>query len=158
MARKAQNRERAAPGAELRNRGERWYGEGLRFQCRRCNACCGGAPGYVWVDRDDVARMAEYLGMSPRAFSSIYCRRVWWRTSLRERGNGDCILLTEDGCAAYAVRPPQCRAWPFWPDNVDTPEHWAETRSRCPGAASGKLYSAEQIDRIGRGEVDASRD
>lgn len=133
---------------------ERWYAGGLRFKCTRCNGCCGGEPGYVWVSRDDVERMAEHLGLSVQDFANRYCRKVFWRTSLRERRNGDCVMLTENGCAVYEVRPTQCRTWPFWPDNISKPEYWEEVRERCPGAGTGESYDADRIDRIADGDED----
>ena len=129
-----------------------WYGEGLRFQCLQCNACCGGEPGYVWVDRAEIADMADVIGISPEQFAYRYCRRVWWRLSLRERPNGDCIMLTPQGCRVYEARPSQCRTWPFWSDNVDTPQHWEQVRERCPGAGQGRLYSPSEIEQIADGE------
>ena len=37
-----------------------WYDAGLKFQCTRCGACCTGAPGYVWVNGEEIARLAAY--------------------------------------------------------------------------------------------------
>ena len=37
---------------------EPWYKEGLRFKCTECGKCCTGAPGYVWVNKEEVAEMA----------------------------------------------------------------------------------------------------
>ena len=37
-----------------------WYRDGLAFTCTRCGACCTGAPGYVWVDADEIAALAEH--------------------------------------------------------------------------------------------------
>ena len=131
-----------------------WYEGGLQFGCRRCNACCGGAPGYVWVDDDEIARMAVHLAMSVAEFTARYCRRVWWRVSLKEMDNGDCVFVSPDGCRVYPVRPVQCRSFPFWPDMVDSRQVWEAQRGRCPGVGRGRLYSRQEIDQIGRGERD----
>src|SRR5690606_15561824 len=40
---------------------DRWYRDGLRFECTQCGNCCTGMPGHVWVDEADIARIAEYL-------------------------------------------------------------------------------------------------
>jgi hypothetical protein len=131
-----------------------WYEDGLRFECTRCGACCGGEPGYVWVTDEEIAAMAEHLGIPVERFTRDYCRRAFWRISLRERRNGDCAMLTEEGCAVYPVRPEQCRTWPFWPDNIIRRGRWIEVRERCPGAGRGKLYSRDRIDRIADGDED----
>ena len=99
------------------NRAE-WYADGLHFECTRCNQCCTGEPGYVWVDRNRVVSIADFLAMTVREFLTRYCRRVWWRVSLKEMDNGDCVFLTPQGCSIYPVRPEQCRSFPFWPDRL----------------------------------------
>jgi len=131
-----------------------WYEDGLRFQCLRCNSCCGGAPGYVWVEEDEIVRIARFLGIPVPDFTRRYCRKVWWRISLKELPGGDCVFLTADGCGIYPVRPMQCRTFPFWPDLLESPRRWQSERRRCPGIGRGKLYSRAQIERIGRGERD----
>jgi uncharacterized protein len=94
------------------------------------------------------------LGMTPAAFGKQYCRRVWLRISLLEKPGGDCVMLTREGCSVYESRPMQCRTWPFWHDLVDTPGHWSEVREECPGAAHGRLYTREEIERISRNEAE----
>jgi len=133
-------------------KGPEWYAEGLRFGCTRCNQCCTGEPGYVWVDRNRVVSIADFLAMTAREFLSRYCRRVWWRVSLKEMDNGDCVFLTEQGCSIYPVRPEQCRSFPFWPDSLTSPLHWEAWRARCPGVGQGKLYSVREIHSIRDGE------
>ncbi len=129
-----------------------WYAGGLRFTCARCGRCCGGAPGYVWVEQAEIAPMAAHLAMETREFRKRFCRNVWWRVSLRERPNGDCVMLTPGGCSVYEARPAQCRTFPFWADNVRSAEAWEALKRRCPGAGQGRLYSAEQIERIAASE------
>jgi Fe-S-cluster containining protein len=131
-----------------------WYERGLRFTCTQCNACCGGAPGYVWVDEEDVARIAAFLGISATEFARRYCRKVWWRVSLKEMPDGDCVFLTPQGCRVYSVRPVQCRTFPFWRDLVVSPGRWEGEKDRCPGIGRGRLYSRREIEQIGRGERD----
>src|SRR3990172_7081258 len=95
---------------------EPWFQDGLRFQCTECGDCCTGAPGYVWVGRDEIAELAEHLGVSVADFERKYVRRVGSRKSLIEYANGDCVFF--DGasrkCTVYQARPLQCRTWPFW--------------------------------------------
>ncbi len=132
---------------------EPWYSEGLRFTCTRCGKCCGGAPGYVWVEKEEIARMARLLGMTDREFAREYCRSVWWHTSLKERANGDCVMLTPEGCRVYEGRPLQCRTFPFWRDHLKSPAAWQEARDRCPGMGTGRLYSRQEIESISEGRM-----
>ncbi len=43
-----------------------WYQDGLKFRCTGCGDCCTGAPGYVWVNKEEIAALAVYLA-SPAA-------------------------------------------------------------------------------------------
>jgi len=124
-----------------------WYAEGLRFACQGCGKCCGGAPGYVWVDENHLAEIARFFGISAAEFRGTYVRDLWRGMSLREKADYDCVLLDEKGrCMAYEVRPIQCRNWPFWPSNLASPEAWQEAAERCPGIGQGAVYDLEQIE------------
>ncbi len=125
---------------------EPWYQEGLRFRCTQCGHCCTGAPGYVWVNDEEIAALAEYLGERREEVEGLYTRPVGRRRSLREKANGDCVFYDrEKGCTVYPVRPRQCRTWPFWESNVRSPEAWRQTCESCPGAGHGDLISADEI-------------
>lgn len=126
-----------------------WYHEGLRFQCTECGDCCTGDPGFVWVTNREIRALAEALGLDVAEFEAKYVRRVGSRKSLVERPSGDCILF--DGkkrkCTVYEHRPRQCRTWPFWQSNVESPAAWRETCKSCPGSGKGRLYTIEEIQR-----------
>lgn len=126
-----------------------WYGEGLRFQCTGCGDCCTGAPGFVWLNKADVAALAEECGLPVEKFEQRYVREVGIRKSLKEFANGDCVFFDNKSrkCQVYNARPRQCRTWPFWDSNLSTPESWAETCEACPGSGKGKLYQLEQIEK-----------
>src|SRR5437660_9687736 len=123
-----------------------WYHEGLRFTCTQCGNCCTGAPGFVWIDDQELDALAEFQG-EPRAHvEKLYTRLIGQRRSLREKANGDCIFYDRAaGCTIYPVRPRQCRTWPFWESNVATPETWQRTCEVCPGAGKGDFVPVEEI-------------
>jgi Fe-S-cluster containining protein len=126
-----------------------WYHEGLQFECSQCGRCCGGAPGYVWVNADEIAVMAKNLGLSRGLFETSFVYTVRGRKkSLKELPNYDCVLFDEKkrGCKVYEDRPIQCRTWPFWGQNLKSPKTWAATAKRCPGCNRGKLYTLEEIE------------
>lgn len=130
---------------------ESWYAAGLRFKCTRCGDCCRGEPGYVWVNFDETERMAALLGMPFREFEASFLRRVGRRISLIEKDNGDCVFWENGiGCRVYNVRPVQCRHFPFWLQNIESPEAWERACRRCLGMGHGKLYSADEIERLAR--------
>lgn len=127
-----------------------WYADGLSFQCTQCGDCCSGEPGYVFVEQDEIERMAEVLSMPLEEFEAVYLRRVGKQRSLKEYSDGDCILLDRKtrGCKVYAGRPTQCRTWPFWDSNLASHETWQETCDVCPGASRGRVYGLSEIETM----------
>ena len=124
-----------------------WYHEGLRFKCTQCGNCCTGAPGYVWVNQEEIERLAAAVGEEVERFEKLYVRKIGVRKSLVEFPNGDCVFF--DGqtrkCKVYDSRPRQCRTWPFWESNVRTPETWAHTCEVCPGSGTGNLVPLNKV-------------
>ena len=125
-----------------------WYQDGLRFRCTQCGDCCTGAPGYVWVNKEEIEAIAAELEMDVETFEDQCVRKVGVRKSLKEFPNNDCVLLDPEsrGCTVYESRPRQCRTWPFWDSNLKSEEAWEETCEVCPGSGKGKLYSLEKIE------------
>jgi len=127
-----------------------WYKDGLKFECTGCGECCTGAPGFVWVNKQEIAEMARIAGFADDIdeFERHYVRRVGIRKSLREMpDSGDCVFLDENRrCMVYEARPRQCRTWPFWDSNLRSPTDWESTCEVCPGSGKGKLYQLEEIE------------
>lgn len=126
---------------------EPWYKDGLQFRCTQCGKCCAGPePGFVWVSDDEVEAIAEFLGEPVAEVTQLYTRLSGRERTLREKANHDCVFYDrERGCTIYRVRPRQCRTWPFWESNVNTPEDWQHTCEICPGSGKGDLISVEEI-------------
>lgn len=124
-----------------------WYRDGLKFQCSQCGDCCTGAPGFVWVNKEEIAALAKLVNLEVADFEAKYVRRVGIRLSLVEYPNGDCVFFDNEkrGCTVYEARPRQCKTWPFWQSNIESPEAWEQTCEVCPGSGKGKLYTLESI-------------
>ena len=133
-----------------------WYAEGLRFECTQCGNCCSGGPGAVWFTPDEAVVMARAVGVTLEVFMDRYTRRMGGRRSLKELvrdGKHDCVFLDRDSrpgkaiCQPYKARPTQCRTWPWWPENVETPEAWEGTKKRtpCPGMGNGPVHGLVEI-------------
>jgi uncharacterized protein len=145
-----------------------WYRDGLRFECVRCGQCCTGAPGNVWVSPASTRALGAHLGLSETEFLARHTR-AGHRAGVRliEKPNQDCIFYerepdanvpgagspdvssrgagNEPGCRVYALRPRQCRTWPFWRRNLRSAAAWADAAETCPGMDRGRLYTLEEI-------------
>ncbi len=126
-----------------------FYAAGLRFGCRRCSRCCRHEPGYVFLTREDLQRLAQGLQLPADQVLDRYCREVRFgalrRVSLQETPDYDCILWGPGGCRVYRHRPLQCRSFPFWAANLGSSEDWERLKQECPGVGSGSLHSAATI-------------
>ena len=147
--------DRDAGGADGSGEGV-WYRAGLRFACTQCGNCCTGGPGAVWFSPEEGKAMAAALGLGEEEFLRRYTRRIGVRRSLNERRTEfgyDCIFLDRTSipgkavCGLYRARPSQCRTWPFWAENIESEEAWAEVKARtpCPGMGQGRLHSFVEI-------------
>lgn len=138
---------------------DRWYAKGLRFTCQQCHRCCRASqPGWVYARPQEIRRIAKHLELSPETFRRRYLRRdPSGETVLQVSKNGDCIFW-KDGCSIYAVRPRQCRTFPFWSENLDEPQSWEELTRQCAGAGSGKLYRLEEINSVLHGRATGTQE
>jgi hypothetical protein len=127
-----------------------FYERGIRFRCLRTGGCCRSVEpyGYVYVTLDDRRRLARHLGLTTAAFTRRYCARTDGELHLKHPER-DCCFLEGTRCRVHAARPLQCRAWPFWPENMTSARVWRrEVLARCPGVGRGRLHSAEEIAGI----------
>jgi Fe-S-cluster containining protein len=128
---------------------EIWYQKGLRFSCLQCGMCCWDEGNYteVYVNRDDIARMAAQMDLYPNEFYKKYVKKSDGFDVLKTR-NGRCIMLAQKKCRVYPSHPCQCRSWPFWPQNLSRHVWYGEVRKRCPGVGKGRKYTEEEIEKI----------
>ena len=126
-----------------------WYIAGLAFECQGCGKCCAGPQeGYVWVSDEEIDKISDFLEMEREDFIKRYVRKTRRKQCLIEHPSHDCIFLKSGKCRIYSVRPSQCKTWPFWSSNLQTPADWCEAGDRCCGMNRGKIVSAEQIEQI----------
>jgi Fe-S-cluster containining protein len=114
-----------------------WYKEGLKFKCTECGKCCTGQAGFVWVTNEEIAAMAKVMHLSEQTFKIKYVRNRNNRLALVEKkneaGGYDCIFLKNKKCQIYQARPKQCQTFPWWKENLNTPESWKLAAQDCEG-------------------------
>lgn len=138
---------------------EKFYKDGLHFECQRCSYCCGHSPGFVYLSLKDLDLLCSHFQMERADFIEKYCRWVNYYggttvLSLQEKKNYDCILWGE-GCTCYEARPVQCRTYPFWSWMIKDKEMWDECAQDCPGMNKGRIWTYEEIE-LNRHEYDAN--
>lgn len=125
-------------------------GEGLRFECQPgCTECCR-QKGFVYLTEADLPRIAEYLGMTSREFTREYVYRTKNRMRLRVPRDANCHFLRDGGCSIHAVKPTQCRIFPFWPELIESRREWLKTARYCPGIGKGPLIQIADARVQGR--------
>lgn len=127
----------------------KFYREGIRFECQGDGKCClsRGRYGYVYLSFSDRRRLAAHFGISTAEFTRRYTEKEDGLYQLKYEG-ADCPFFTENRCEVYAARPWQCRTWPFWPENMNKRVWEREVASYCPGAGKGRLFTADEIEAI----------
>lgn len=114
-----------------------WYQNGLRFQCTGCGQCCTGSPGVVWISEEEIQKLAEFLHISVETVTKRYIRKLGDRLALVEQpprqGQYDCVFLKDNRCSIYSVRPKQCKTFPWWKENLSSPQAWEEAGKQCEG-------------------------
>lgn len=124
-----------------------WYVEGLRFSCRQCGRCCQGPGGFVWLTEPEANRIAEVLHLPRATFGKRFLRRVCGALALVDGANGDCPFLDpKRGCKIYAVRPAQCKTYPWWPEVVEDEAAWTDAGRNCPGVGHGTRHPLAVIE------------
>jgi Fe-S-cluster containining protein len=131
-----------------------FFDQGIHFECQRCGACCTGDPGIIYVDIDEVTRIAEYLSDGIPSFTDKYLFPLRAGYSIKEHSDGRCFFYN-NGCTIYPVRPHQCKTYPFWFENLRSNKKWKRVLRECPGIGSGPLYPREKILEIVQSTMDA---
>lgn len=102
----------------------------------------------VWVTDAELQAIANLRGKTIGEIRLEHTRLFGGRVSLKEFANGDCTFFDGEtrSCQIYEARPIQCRTWPFWNSNLESPQSWERTQRDCPGAGTGDFFPLEDIE------------
>ena len=128
-----------------------WWAEGGQFTCQPdCGRCCDEPGGIVYLSRNDVERLAQHANLTVPEYLKKDCTTTLdGRYVLRSnQSDGICIYLDENKqCTIYEVRPQQCKAFPWWAENLRSQRSWKQVKASCPGltAEDAILIRGEEI-------------
>ncbi len=132
----------------------KFYKDGLRFECNNCSRCCRFKGGVVFLSQEDLENLSKWAGLTCRQFIEVYCRKVEDNNGrqflvLKTLSNGDCVFWDKEiyGCQAYQSRPCQCRTYPFWTKILKSEESWQREKINCPGIGCGPLHTFDEIQK-----------
>ncbi len=92
--------------------------------CEACGLCCK-IEGYVFVNEQELEKIADYLNIDVYEFSEKYCKLVNRNklSLINKENTNECVFLGSDSnCEIYEVRPNQCRTYPLYKRVKDLPE------------------------------------
>jgi Fe-S-cluster containining protein len=78
--------------------------------------------GYVEVSRNDIRRLAKFLGLTVRQFEEQHIVEVTRKKEkLIKSAYDTCPFLADDRrCSVYAARPKNCRDYVCWDQHDNT--------------------------------------
>jgi len=129
---------------------------GFYFKCKMCGRCCKGKDeGYVFLFKDDIKKISNFLNISLEKFLENYVEviestfrlfnpkllkyknKIFILKALVLKQNeetGVCIFLDNNNkCQIYEYRPHQCKTWPTWYNNLVKLEHFKNSKNKCIG-------------------------
>ena len=114
-----------------------WWTSGVKFSCQSgCGKCCDQPGGIVYLSIKDAERISNHSGLSVDDWLERDARKTYdGRFVLKSReDDGICIHLNENQqCSIYEVRPQQCKAFPWWGENLASDRSWSQVKELCPG-------------------------
>jgi len=104
--------------------------------CKGCSGhCCRGESGNIWVTHKEILQICSFLQTNTVDFIWTYLNRIGNRFSIKEEFTEhgfECVFFEglKNQCSIYAVRPFQCRQYPFW---EYFKKHKKQVIKECPG-------------------------
>ena len=119
----------------------------LCFECTQCGKCCD-RPGDIYLTPSDIYRISAHLKMEVEPFKRTLCVKQGHEWVMKVTQKKACPFFQKDRCTIHAVKPIQCRTYPFWPEYVGDKDAWLDEAQECEGIGRGRAYSAEEVEAL----------
>lgn len=136
----------------------------MKFECQETcgGACCRVPKGkqmFIFLTKEDRFRIAAHLKKPINKFAKMshftYTRfgGSGWQWHLKmAQGANHCRFLVDGRCSIQAVKPVQCRTWPFWKehfkDGVMKEDVETAIKQECPGIGKGEELPQAEIESM----------
>ena len=98
-----------------------------------CGDCCYGEGG-IFVQRDEIEKIADFLGIRPASFVTQFCHQKDGKISIKTGTDKFCVFYDkEKNCVIHPVKPSPCSSWPFYPSLLKDADNWEMAKDACPG-------------------------
>jgi uncharacterized protein len=104
--------------------------------------------GEVYLTEEDLVRIAVHLSLDAADFDARYVHRTSRSLRLRKPPGRQCLFHQDKRCSIHAVKPVQCRVFPYWPEIIESEATWNEAAQHCPGMNKGALIQIEVVKQI----------
>ncbi|KAA6226433.1 MULTISPECIES: YkgJ family cysteine cluster protein [unclassified Campylobacter] len=104
--------------------------------CKKCGGkCCTGESGNIFASKEELELIRKHLSLEKDEFKDKFLKKVGFRLSFKEvefKNGFACIFFDTKRlcCSIYALRPSQCKSFPFW-EYYKT--HIEEVKKECIG-------------------------
>ena len=103
------------------------------FQCQGTGNCCI-APGYVYVNHNDIDNMASILNVSKKTFMDYFViTKNGYYLIASPTYRTYCFLSENNQCQVYQARPLACQTYPNWDVIWATDETLLKEAASCKG-------------------------
>jgi Fe-S-cluster containining protein len=106
--------------------------------------------GQVYLSEEDLARIANHVHLTPAEFEERHVYRTARLMRLRKPPDRQCMFHKDNKCSIHVVKPTQCRAFPYWPEVIESEKTWDEAAKTCPGMNQGPLIQIELVKTVAR--------
>jgi Fe-S-cluster containining protein len=128
------------------------YPANVRFECNRCGLCCGDTKQktrHILLLETEAKKIASQTSLPLPDFSNEIKDKLPYSYEMKKTSEGACILLKENQCRIYPLRPLICVFYPFeLKFDKNKEKHIFDFTLECPGINQGKLISEEDFKKL----------